>query len=113
MIDNLCMRKRNAMSKKKQEKKILYDFESIKKMHDKWNEEVLNPALKKAPERDWKFTTISGVPVKRLYTPLDLQDIDFEEDILEDQKYWEFVGERYDDDMTYYSERNNEWRYGR
>ena len=36
-----------------------------------------------------------------------------EEDIMEDPKYWEFVEERYNDDMAYYSERDNEWRYGR
>jgi len=39
-----------------------------------WEKEILGPALKKAPERMAEFTTLSGVPVERLYTPEDLDD---------------------------------------
>ncbi len=39
-----------------------------------WEKETLGPALKKAPERMAEFTTLSGVPVERLYTPEDLED---------------------------------------
>ncbi len=40
----------------------------------KWEEEVLQPALKKAPEREKEFFTISGIPLKRFYTPNDLEE---------------------------------------
>ena len=32
----------------------------------RWEREVLQPTLKKAPERDTPFTTISGRPIDRL-----------------------------------------------
>jgi methylmalonyl-CoA mutase, N-terminal domain len=37
----------------------------------RWERETLEPALKQAPERAHQFTTISGVPIARLYTPED------------------------------------------
>ncbi|MCV5991701.1 methylmalonyl-CoA mutase family protein, partial [Escherichia coli] len=33
----------------------------------------------KSPERDAEFSTISGIPIKPLYTPEDLGDFDYEE----------------------------------
>ena len=53
-----------------------------------WAEKVLRPAVEKAPERpigaasgvnlddngNARFTTISGVPIRRLYTPADLPE---------------------------------------
>ncbi len=62
-------------------KRKISEIESIKKEKEKWEEEVIGASLEKMPERNWKFTTISGVPIKRLYTPLDIQDIDFISDI--------------------------------
>ncbi|HSP07081.1 MAG TPA: methylmalonyl-CoA mutase family protein, partial [Acidobacteriota bacterium] len=47
----------------------------------RWEKETLNPSLERLPERDVPFTTISGVPIRRLYTPADTQDINFEKDI--------------------------------
>lgn len=47
----------------------------------RWEKETLNPSLKKLPERDTPFTTISGMPIRTLYTPADTQDIDFEKEI--------------------------------
>jgi methylmalonyl-CoA mutase N-terminal domain/subunit len=49
----------------------------------RWEREVLEPALKKAPERSIPFTTISGRPIDRLYTRDDLQDLDFARDLTE------------------------------
>ncbi len=37
-----------------------------------WEEETLGPTLAKSPEREPEFTTISGYPIRRLYTPADL-----------------------------------------
>ena len=45
-----------------------------------WEEEVLKPALARAGERDTEFETSAG-PVDRLYTPLDVEDSDYERDI--------------------------------
>ncbi len=42
-----------------------------------WEEETLHPALEKSPERAQEFNTISGHPVRRLYTPCDLTDFDY------------------------------------
>jgi methylmalonyl-CoA mutase, N-terminal domain len=37
-----------------------------------WEEKVLQPALEKSPERASQFTTVSGHPIRRLYTEADL-----------------------------------------
>jgi methylmalonyl-CoA mutase N-terminal domain/subunit len=47
----------------------------------RWERDVLEPALKKAPERESQFTTISGRPIERLYTADDLTDLDYARDI--------------------------------
>ncbi len=47
----------------------------------RWEREVLEPALAKSPERNASFTTISGRPIDRLYTPDDLQDFDYQRDL--------------------------------
>src|SRR5262245_27123980 len=46
-----------------------------------WQEKTLDPSLQRAPERLTQFTSLSGANVKRLYTPADLQGLDFQEDI--------------------------------
>ena len=47
----------------------------------RWEREVAEPALKKAPERPVPFTTISGRPIDRLYTADDLADFDYARDL--------------------------------
>jgi methylmalonyl-CoA mutase, N-terminal domain len=47
----------------------------------RWERDVLEPALQKAPERDVPFTTISGRSIDRLYTPDDLQGFDYQRDL--------------------------------
>jgi methylmalonyl-CoA mutase N-terminal domain/subunit len=47
----------------------------------RWEREIVAPALKKSPERPGPFTTISGRPIDRLYTPDDLADFDFARDL--------------------------------
>jgi methylmalonyl-CoA mutase N-terminal domain/subunit len=37
-----------------------------------WQESILRPTLAKNPERQAEFTTVSGYPIQRLYTPTDL-----------------------------------------
>jgi len=40
----------------------------------RWTEETLDPALKQRPERDARFTTVSDLPIGRLYSEEDLPD---------------------------------------
>src|SRR5690242_8382934 len=47
----------------------------------RWEREVLEPTLKKSPERKGPFTTISGRPIDRLYTAEDVERIDYARDI--------------------------------
>ncbi len=47
----------------------------------RWEEQTLKPTLARLPERAAEFTTTSLRPIQRLYTPLDIQHLDFERDI--------------------------------
>jgi methylmalonyl-CoA mutase N-terminal domain/subunit len=47
----------------------------------RWEREVLEPALKRAPERTIPFTTISGRPIDRLYAPDDVAEFDYGRDL--------------------------------
>lgn len=49
----------------------------ISKELKKWEEEKLKPVLKKYPERKEKFETLSGIEIKRFYTPEDLEGFDY------------------------------------
>src|SRR5436190_9130512 len=42
----------------------------------RWERDILKPAVKKAPERAVPFTTISGRPIDPLYTSEDLADLE-------------------------------------
>jgi methylmalonyl-CoA mutase, N-terminal domain len=46
-----------------------------------WEEKILAPALKKSPERAAEFTTVSGYPIRRLYTEADLAGWDPDRDL--------------------------------
>ncbi len=48
--------------------------------NERWEQETLEPALSKRPERKKSFQTVSLEEVKRLYTPADTSEIDFERD---------------------------------
>ena len=53
----------------------------------RWEEETLKPALQMSPERETSFTTVSGVPVERLYTPADLAGFDYHRDLGDPGEY--------------------------
>ena len=46
-----------------------------------WENTTLKKVLDRSSEREEAFKTESGIPVKRLYTPLDLEDIDYESEL--------------------------------
>jgi len=47
----------------------------------RWQRDVLEPALRKAPERGVPFTTISGRPIEPLYTPDDIATLAYARDL--------------------------------
>jgi methylmalonyl-CoA mutase, N-terminal domain len=46
-----------------------------------WEQKTVGPTLAKSPERETDFTTISGYPIRRLYTPADLAQWDPQRDL--------------------------------
>lgn len=55
--------------------------DAIKTNMEEWEQEVLAPFLQKKAEIKEEFQTLSGIPVKRLYTPLDVKDLHYNEDL--------------------------------
>lgn len=53
----------------------------IKTSIDRWEKETVEKTISRFPERKEKFTTGSNAEVKRLYTPVDIKDFDYEEDL--------------------------------
>ena len=47
----------------------------------RWERNTLDPALAQRPERRDTFETLSGLPVERAYTPLDIADLDYARDL--------------------------------
>jgi methylmalonyl-CoA mutase, N-terminal domain len=47
----------------------------------RWEEQTLKPTLAKSGERQKEFTTLSGVPIDRLYTPADLSGFDYSQEL--------------------------------
>jgi methylmalonyl-CoA mutase N-terminal domain/subunit len=60
---------------------------SAETARERWEREVLGPALQKAPERPVPFTTISGRPIDRLYTQEDLEGFDYSRDLGDPGEY--------------------------
>ena len=48
---------------------------------ERWEKETLDPVLAKTPERKKTFQTVSLEEVDRLYTPIDVADVNFENDV--------------------------------
>jgi len=48
---------------------------------DDWESRDVREAAERAPERRAQFETLSGLPIKRLYGPADVDDLDYLEDV--------------------------------
>ncbi len=48
---------------------------------ERWEKTTLNKVISKAPEREPSFKTTSHIEIKRLYTPLDIEDNDYYSDL--------------------------------
>jgi methylmalonyl-CoA mutase N-terminal domain/subunit len=57
------------------------ELEEIREALEKWEETTLQQALANKPERRERFITTSSEPVDRLYTPLDIADMDYVRDL--------------------------------
>jgi len=56
-------------------------IEEITKRRELWEKETLQKWLCMKPERQKEFKTLSEIPVKRIYTPEDIKDIDYLRDL--------------------------------
>ncbi|MGQ9851227.1 MAG: acyl-CoA mutase large subunit family protein, partial [Aggregatilineaceae bacterium] len=54
---------------------------ALRAEQERWATTTLQDALARRPERQERFTTISGRPVQRVYTPLDVADLDYGADL--------------------------------
>jgi len=57
------------------------ELESIRESRGEFEQERLDPVLDRHGERRDRFATVSNMDVDRLYTPNDVADLDFDEDL--------------------------------
>ncbi|MFC7138913.1 methylmalonyl-CoA mutase [Halosimplex aquaticum] len=57
------------------------DLAAIRESREEWDSETLGPVLDGYGERNDRFATVSNHEVDRLYTPEDVADVDYEEDL--------------------------------
>jgi methylmalonyl-CoA mutase N-terminal domain/subunit len=55
--------------------------ETIEALRRSWSARTVKKVLDRAPERQERFTTSSGLPLERTYTPLDVADQDYGRDL--------------------------------
>jgi len=54
---------------------------ALRQQREQWRKNTLQRTLDRHPERLAAFMTTSSAPVERLYTPLDVADLDYERDL--------------------------------
>ena len=62
----------------------MYDKEKLAQLQqeqDKWEETTLQRTIGRFPERKERFLTTSSEQIRRLYTPLDVADLDYQADL--------------------------------
>ncbi len=62
----------------------MYDeskLEALAQQREEWEQKTLQRTLARRPERHDTFTTISGEPIARVYTPQDVADLDYADDL--------------------------------
>jgi methylmalonyl-CoA mutase, N-terminal domain len=50
---------------------------NVREEFERWGKTTLNKVISKSPEREPSFKTTSHIELKRLYTPLDVADLDY------------------------------------
>jgi methylmalonyl-CoA mutase N-terminal domain/subunit len=62
----------------------MYDkakLDDLRRAYERWEETGLQQSLARMPERQERFITTSSEPVNRLYTPLDIAELDYLRDL--------------------------------
>ena len=54
---------------------------SLAKLLEEWAQGPLRESLARLPERSPRFETTGGIPIERLYTPLDVEGVSYPEDL--------------------------------
>jgi methylmalonyl-CoA mutase N-terminal domain/subunit len=60
---------------------MLYDktyLKALQEAQQRWENQTLQPSLMRFPERGDNYVTASSEPVERLYSPLDVRDMDYQ-----------------------------------
>ena len=57
------------------------ELDRLRQEMEKWEETILRQSLARLPERQEQFITTSSEPIERLYTPLDVADMSYIEDL--------------------------------
>ncbi|MFB6126442.1 MAG: methylmalonyl-CoA mutase [Halolamina sp.] len=57
------------------------DLAEIRDSREEWESETLDPTLDRYGERRDRFATVSNLEVDRLYTPEDVADLDYDDDL--------------------------------
>jgi methylmalonyl-CoA mutase N-terminal domain/subunit len=57
------------------------EMERLRQAVEKWEETTLHQNLAQMPERHKKFITVSSEPIARVYTPLDVSETDYLQDL--------------------------------
>ncbi|MGH2538378.1 MAG: acyl-CoA mutase large subunit family protein [Candidatus Promineifilaceae bacterium] len=68
----------------------MYDKEKLAELAeslDRWEETILQRSQARLPERRPRFLTTSSEPIKRLYTPLDVADLEYAADLGQPGEY--------------------------
>jgi methylmalonyl-CoA mutase N-terminal domain/subunit len=55
--------------------------EKINQQYKKWRDSVVKKTIERFPERKQDFSTDSGIPTNRLYTPMDTKNTEYLEDL--------------------------------
>jgi methylmalonyl-CoA mutase N-terminal domain/subunit len=57
------------------------ELERLQRRQDDWERHTVDETLTRLPERQTRFATLSGIPVERLYTPLNVRGVDYLADL--------------------------------
>jgi methylmalonyl-CoA mutase N-terminal domain/subunit len=82
--EDFWKKKLEVISQKKSRPPSLFNEKALKRIKERygeWEQKTLNPYLSKNPEQKGKFENLSGIEIKRIYTPIDVQSLDYEQNL--------------------------------
>src|SRR5437868_15550002 len=73
---------RNGAGRKSRNAPLTKEQQAVADARKRWEDTTVASSLTRLPERDPDaYTTISGEPIERIYTPADLGDFDYDRDL--------------------------------